>query len=143
MKHGDKTLNSVIDTLNENISDLNDEKQKIDEQLVELNKKLDKNASTLEIINNTLTVHEKLISDLQTDNANNKTFIAELQKLLFGIQETLSNITNDMAELKANAITTINGTDNEIKVEIRNNEDKIGHKAIIGFADDAYFVAGD
>lgn len=143
MKHGDKTLNSVIDTLNENISDLNDEKQKIDEQLFELDKKLDKNASTLEIINNTLTVQEKLISDLQTDNANNKTFIAELQKLLFGIQETLSNITNDMAELKANAITTINGTDNEIKVEIRNNEDKIGHKAIIGFADDAYFVAGD
>ena len=56
--------------------------------------------------------------------------------MITALQEELDATKEELRQLKANAITDIAGTLNEIKVTRQNNT------AIIGFADDAHFIAG-
>ena len=55
---------------------------------------------------------------------------------LQAVKTQLETTTTELNTLKANAITNIEGADNEINV-VRN-----GNTAVVKFAEDAYFIAG-
>ena len=72
-----------------------------------------------------------------------QTQIENLQQELKTTKENLNNTNNELnntkqelSTLQKNAITNIQGVQNEISVTVTDNT------ATVGFADDAYFVAG-
>lgn len=62
--------------------------------------------------------------------------VAELTTKVSSIETTLATLEGEVNTLKATAITGIQGTSNEIKVDVNQNV------ATIGFDDDAHFIAG-
>ena len=84
-----------------------------------------------------------VINDVTTTANNNASEITKLYELINTMQATITSLSNrietletELTTLKAKAITTINGTDEQIKVDVS------GNTATVGFADDAYFIAG-
>lgn len=71
----------------------------------------------------------ELCNTLQTELVNTKLELSSTQKQLETIQ-------SELMALQQSAITAIQGTNNEISVTVANNI------ATVGFADDAYFIAG-
>ena len=72
------------------------------------------------------------------DEITNKVnlLLATMQSTIDALTAKVTVLETELAELKGNAITSINGTPNEIKVNVS------GNTATVAFADDAYFVAG-
>lgn len=72
------------------------------------------------------------------DEITNKVnlLLATMQTTIDALTAKVSTLETELATLKASAITSINGTENEIKVTTS------GNTATVGFADDAYFIAG-
>lgn len=62
--------------------------------------------------------------------------ISEMSDTINTLNSELTNTKNQLDELKSKAITSITGANNEISVNVENNT------AVVGFAEDAYFVAG-
>lgn len=144
MKHNDKTLNSVIDNLNNSVTDLNGSNQVLDVKIDELDDRITKNETALTSINDKLSFYEYSINGLKSEDERINIVLNSIQATLTDIQANLLQISTDLVEakgdiamLKANTITNINGTANEIKVVVH------GNTATVGFDDDAYFVAGD
>lgn len=126
--------------LQQYVNDTTQLKSKVDE----LNTKVINNEYSLAIIDNTLKTYVNNFDSLRTEDTKINTLLIAVQASLTNIQTELSRIANEMVEvkgdiamLKANVVTTIYGTKNEINVI------QHGNTATISFADDAYFVAGD
>lgn len=122
MKHNGNALNGVIDNLRGD---------------------LDNNIGVAETLNTNLNIltgrvdqHDIKINGLQgnIDVINN--ILYPLQTLVNELKTELARTKSELDGLKANAITSINGVENEISVTVTDNT------AVVGFAEDAYFVAG-
>ena len=101
--------------------------------------------SVIESIKNNTSETEGNINDIRTEiNAINQNIselennlLEQMQNTIAALQNEITTLKDELATLKTNAITSIEGTENEIKVV------RTGNNATIGFAEDAYFVAGD
>lgn len=158
MKHNGSALNVVIDEIRSDFSG-------IETSLTDLTNSL--NVVKSDVANNTADIetNKQAIAETKTDVELNKQSIAEVKEDVKGLEEEVTNkvntllasmqatidlltakvtaletelaaVKNDVNTVKETAITNINGTDNEIKVEVS------GNTATVGFADDAYFIAG-
>lgn len=102
MKHNGNALNTVIDEMRADITEIQE------------------NIASLEnSINTTITG-----------------LLAPMQEAITALQTELANTKAELDTLKANAITSMTGVANEISVTVTDNT------AVVGFAEDAYFVAG-
>lgn len=110
------------------------------------------NAIAIDVLADRVTTNETNISNNTTEIENLKTALNELETNLGGqlteavnqLQVTINelllkvaNLETELATLKAQAVTEVVGTDNEIKVTRENG------KVTVGFSDDAYFIAGN
>ena len=158
MKHNGSALNVVIDEIRNDFSGM-------ETSLTDLTNSL--NVVKSDVANNTadIEINKQAIAETKTDVELNKQSIAEVKEDVKGLEEEVTNkvntllasmqatidlltakvtaletelaaVKNDVNTVKETAITNINGTDNEIKVEVS------GNTATVGFADDAYFIAG-
>lgn len=76
------------------------------------------------------------LSGLKTVINNLSSQINYLINELNNTKSELQKVKDELNEVKSNMITEINGTNNEISVIVNNNT------ATVGFANDAYFIAG-
>jgi hypothetical protein len=158
MKHNGSALNVVIDEIRSDFSG-------IETSLTDLTNSL--NVVKSDVVNNTADIetNKQAIAETKTDVELNTQSIAEVKEDVKGLEEEVTNkvntllasmqatidlltakvtaleselaaVKNDVNTVKETAITNIKGTDNEIKVEVS------GNTATVGFADDAYFIAG-
>lgn len=116
MKHNGNALNTVIDELRANINGLTLRVDGHDTEIAEIQENI---ADLENSINTTIT-----------------SLLAPMQEAITALQTELTNTKSELDTLKANAITSITGVANEISVAVDNNT------AVVGFAEDAYFVAG-
>ena len=112
MRHNEETLNTVINTIIENVTTNVSKYDSLKDEIL-------KNEETTSTAYNTL--HKEII---------------ELQNTIKNLRTEIDTLNSELNIIKSNAITEIKGTNNEIQI----NRD--GNSATIGFANDAYFVAG-
>ena len=119
--------NHFKEILNEEIKERADSHEVITKALNdEIKERYDGDFNLLEKINTLTTTTDNSIDALAL----------QFNQMITALQEELDATKEELRQLKANAITDIAGTLNEIKVTRQNNT------AIIGFADDAHFIAG-
>lgn len=123
MKHNGNALNTVIDELHAEVTN---------------------NKTEISVLNNEVAGIKTDITEIRENIANlensiNTTItglLAPMQEAITALQTELANTKAELDTLKANAITSITGVANEISVTVTDNT------AVVGFAEDAYFVAG-
>lgn len=81
------------------------------------------NGLKLNGITDEINIHKEYIIQLLNSEVNN-------------LKEQIKQLQDEIVQLKKSVITNIKGVDNEISVSVTDNT------ATVGFADDAYFVAG-
>lgn len=122
-----------------NLKDIS--KNYIDKKVNSLENKI----STLKETDNELKSHITEINEKIIPGVSNElnALINSLGESISAIQVELNQTKTELAstkreldDLKAKAITSINGVENEISVTVTDNT------AVVGFAEDAYFVAG-
>lgn len=119
--------NHFKEILNEEIKERADSHEVITKVLnAEIKERYDGDFNLLEKINTLTTTTDNSIDALAL----------QFNQMITALQEELDATKEELRQLKANAITDIAGTLNEIKVTRQNNT------VIIGFADDAHFIAG-
>ena len=99
----------------------------------------------IESIKNNNSINEGNLNDIRNEiNKINQSIsilenglIEQMPNTIIALQNEILALKYELTTLKSNVITSIEGTENEIKVV------KEGSSATISFAEDAYFVAGD
>lgn len=129
MKHNGNALNATIDELKTDVDNAVTIANEAQDKVNELNNKVVENTANIESLKGEDSKINALISTLQTTLVN-------LQTELANTKAELVSVKSELADVKSNAITSIVGVANEIKVTQKDNT------ATVGFADDAYFVAG-
>jgi hypothetical protein len=158
MKHNGDALNTVIDELsgdiNETINVTEEIKNDInvltlrvdghDDAIANINAEVANNKIEISVLNNEVADIKNDIAEIRTnitdlENSINTTItglLAPMQEAITALQKELANTKAELETLKANAITSMTGVANEISVTVTDNT------AVVGFAEDAYFVAG-
>ena len=158
MKHSGNALNTVIDELradiNETINVTEEIKNNInvltlrvdghDDAIANINAEVENNKieigtlkNEVADIKNDITEIRDNIADLENSiNTTITGLLAPMQEAITALQTELANTKAELETLKANAITSMTGVANEISVTVTDNT------AVVGFAEDAYFVAG-
>jgi predicted nucleic acid-binding Zn-ribbon protein len=165
MKHNGNALNTVIDDLRADINATIDVTEAIKESIYNLTSRIDghdtdiANINTnIANINTEIATNKNEIGELKNEVADIKADIADIkvnitnlensinttiaglltpmQEAINALQTELANTKTELDTLKTNAITSITGVANEISVTVTDNT------AVVGFAEDAYFVAG-
>lgn len=129
MKHNGNALNATIDELKTDVDNAVVIANEAQDKVNELNNKVVENAANIESLKGEDTKINALISTLQAT-------LVTLQTELANTKAELVTVKSELADVKSKAITSIVGVANEIKVTQKDNT------ATVGFADDAYFVAG-
>lgn len=129
MKHNGNALNATIDELKTDVDNAVTIANEAQDKVNELNNKVVENTANIESLKGEDTKINALISTLQAT-------LVTLQTELTNTKAELLTVKTELADVKSKAITSIVGVANEIKVTQKDNT------ATIGFADDAYFVAG-
>ena len=165
MKHNGNALSNVIEKINEDITNtinktnefansinaLIEKTNKHDNDIELANVNINDNKTEIAILKNEMNGLKNEISTLKDNfskleeniNANItnqlNSMLSVINSLQSDLNTTKSNLANtetELQQLKEKAITGINGVSNEITVTIQDNT------ATVGFASDAYFVAG-
>jgi hypothetical protein len=150
IKHNGDALSNVVDTLRGDLDVTMDNTETLKDNLSALTTTVNQQADKLEEVAQTLTTNVADVQTLKTDVEALKSDVKGIRDMLAPMQATIellqtslattqANLATAMASLetlKTTAITEINGTANEITVS------KSGNTATVGFATDAYFVAG-
>lgn len=158
MKHNGNALNTVIDELRSDIDETINVTEEIKDNINVLTSRIDGHDDAIANINAEVANNKTEIGILKNEVANIKTDIAEIreniadlensinttitgllapmQEAITALQTELANTKAELDTLKANAITSMTGVANEISVTVTDNT------AVVGFAEDAYFVAG-
>lgn len=158
MKHNGNALNTVIDELRVDINETIDVTEEIKNNINVLTLRVDGHDDAITNINAEVANNKTEISVLNNEVANIKTdiaairdniadlensinttitgLLAPMQETITALQTELANTKAELETLKANAITSMTGVANEISVTVTDNT------AVVGFAEDAYFVAG-
>lgn len=129
MKHNGNALNATIDELKTDVDNAVTIANEAQDKVNELNNKVVENTANIESLKGEDTKINALISTLQAT-------LVTLQTELTNTKAELLTVKTELADVKSKAITSIVGVANEIKVTQKDNT------ATVGFADDAYFVAG-
>lgn len=158
MKHNGNALNTVIDELRADIDETINVTEEIKDNINVLTLRVDGHDDAIANINAEVANNKTEISVLNNEVANIKTdiaairdniadlensinttitgLLAPMQEAITALQTELTNTKAELETLKANAITSMTGVANEISVTVTDNT------AVVGFAEDAYFVAG-
>lgn len=158
MKHNGNALNTVIDELRADIDETINVTEEIKDNINVLTLRVDGHDDAIANINAEVANNKTEISVLNNEVANIKTdiaairdniadlensinttitgLLAPMQEAITALQTELANTKAELDTLKANAITSMTGVANEISVTVTDNT------AVVGFAEDAYFVAG-
>ena len=158
MKHNGNALNTVIDELRSDIDETINVTEEIKDNINVLTSRIDGHDDAIANINAEVANNKTEISVLNNEVANIKTdiaairdniadlensinttitgLLAPMQEAITALQTELANTKAELDTLKANAITSMTGVANEISVTVTDNT------AVVGFAEDAYFVAG-
>lgn len=158
MKHNGNALNTVIDELRTDINETINVAEEIknnlnvltsrvdghDAAIANINAEVANNKTEISVLNNEvagiktdITEIRENITDLENSiNTTITGLLAPMQEAITALQTELANTKAELDTLKANAITSITGVANEISVTVTDNT------AVVGFAEDAYFVAG-
>lgn len=95
-----------------------------------------KNGELIDILHENGVSADEVTKNLSEEITNRVNADYEILEQIKTLQTTIENLQNEIASLKASAITNISGVPNEISVTVTDNT------AVVGFAEDAYFVAG-
>jgi chromosome segregation ATPase len=144
MKHNGNALNNILNEMRSDVNDTMTATTKLQEQLDSVSLKVDGHDTKLAEFETRIEANKQAIEKLNEDfkalqTQISQTIAKELEKineLTASLQAGLTQAQTDIATLQETAITNIEGVANEIKVDISENS------ATIGFAEDAYFVAG-
>ena len=150
MKHNGNALNATIDELKTDVDNAVTIANEVQDKVNELNNKVVENTANVATLTTEVAVNKQNIESLKGEDTKINALISTLQATLVTLQTELANVrtelTNtktelltvksELADVKSKAITSIVGVANEIKVTQKDNT------ATVGFADDAYFVAG-
>lgn len=157
MKHNGNALNVVLDDLRNDVDTAIEIANGVQGEINELTGKVSENTANIAVLTTDVAVNKQGIETLNTEVSNLKgedakinALISTLQSVLAALQTELATVKTELATANGNlaavsaelaafkkiAITNVQGTVNEIKVT------QNGNTATVGFADDAYFVAG-
>lgn len=143
MKHNGNALNATIDELKTDVDNAVAIANEAQDKVNELNNKVVENTANIATLTTEVAVNKQNIESLKGEDSKINALISTLQTTLVNLQTELANtkaelasVKSELADVKSNAITSIVGVTNEIKVTQKDNT------ATVGFADDAYFVAG-
>ena len=115
-----------------------------DDAIANINAEVANNKTEISVLNNEVANIKTDIAAIRDniadlENSINTTItglLAPMQEAITALQTELANTKAELDTLKANAITSMTGVANEISVTVTDNT------AVVGFAEDAYFVAG-
>jgi chromosome segregation ATPase len=144
MKHNGNALNNILNEMRSDVDDVMTATTELKEQLAAVSLKVDSHDAKLTEFETRIEANEQAIEKLNEDLQALQTQItqtitqelAKINGLITSLQTGLTQAQTDITKLQETAITKIEGVANEIKVDILENS------ATIGFAEDAYFIAG-
>ena len=158
MKHNGNALNVVLDGLRADVDSNANSTLELQTTVATISSKVDEHTVSIATLSSSVETNKNDISNIKEDIKDIEGDVEQLESeinntinsLLAPMQATIATLQGEIATLRAelsaaqakittletNAITTIQGTSNEIAV------DRIGNTATIKFAEDAYFVAG-
>lgn len=144
MKHNGDSLNNVLNNIRNDIDETIGATEEIKTNLNTLAEKVSGHDNTISGIQSDVAKLQEDFGQLEDKITNTITnLLVEMQKTIETLQTKLDSVDYNLQEAQSNiqtlqttAITSIEGVANQIQVDIEDN------KAIIGFATDAYFIAG-
>lgn len=144
MKHNGDSLNNVLNNIRNDIDETIGATEEIKTNLNTLAEKVSGHDNVISGLQGDIEKLQEDFGQLEDKITNTITnLLAEMQKTIETLQTKLDSVDYNLQEAQSNiqtlqttAITSIEGVANQIQVDIVDN------KAIIGFATDAYFIAG-